>query len=61
MNNKIYFKIEDDVLIKDTPCPEIGEDIYRTEIVINKETFIKCYEAWIENKENRNDEEDRNN
>lgn len=49
-----YFEIQDDVLIKNTPVPNIGNNIIRQEIVIDKETFIKCYEEWIE-KEKPND------
>lgn len=51
---KTYFEIQGDVLIKNTPVPNIGNKIIRREIVIDKETFIKCYEGWIE-KERKND------
>ena len=43
--SKIYFEIYDNVLIKNIPYP--GESIYKQEVVIDKDTFIKCFEAWI--------------
>lgn len=45
--NKIYFDIQDDVLIKNVPVPEYGQNTYKQEIVLDKETFIKCYEKWV--------------
>ena len=44
---KMYFKVEDDIVIKCTPMPEIGEGIYKTEIVMTKEIFQECYKKWI--------------
>lgn len=46
--NKIYFEVEDDVVIKHTPMPEVGENIYKTEVVMTKEIFQECYKKWIE-------------
>ena len=46
--SKIYFEIEGDVVIKYTPVPEIGENTYKTEVVMNKEIFQECYKKWIE-------------
>lgn len=37
--NKIYSEIVDDVVIKHTPMPQIGENIYKTEVVMTKEIF----------------------
>lgn len=54
--NKIYFEVEDDVVIKHTPMPEIGENIYNIEPVMDKDTFIKCYEMWVEPKESEDKE-----
>ena len=45
--NKIYFNVEDDALIKETPMPQFGENTFKTEVVISKEAFIECYEKWI--------------
>ncbi len=45
---KIYFEVEDDVVIKHTPMLGIGENIYKTEVVITKEIFQECYKKWIE-------------
>lgn len=55
--NKIYFEVEDDVVIKYTPALEIGENIYKIEPVMDKDTFIKCYEMWIKPKRNKSDKE----
>ncbi len=50
--NEIFFNIVDDVVIKDTPMPEVGENIYKTEIVMTKEIFQECYKKWIEGDDN---------
>ena len=41
--SRIYFEVEDDVVIRSTPMPEIGENIYKTEVVMTKEIFQECY------------------
>lgn len=45
--SNISFKIENDTVIKEVPLPQYGEFIYQQEVVIDKETFIKCYNEWI--------------
>ena len=54
--NKIYFEVEDNVVIKHTPMPQIGENIYKTEVVMTKEIFQECYKKWVEPRE-RGDKE----
>ena len=54
--NKIYFEVEDDVVIKHTPMSEIGENIYKTEVVMTKEIFQECYKKWIEPQERSGEE-----
>lgn len=49
--NKTYFEVEDDVVIKYTPMPEIGENVYKTEVVMTKEAFQECYKKWVEPQE----------
>lgn len=49
--DKIYFKVEDDVVIKYTPMPEIGKKFYKTEVVMTKEIFQECYKKWVEPQE----------
>lgn len=41
--------IRKDTLYRDTPIEvyEDGVSVCKTEEVITKEAFIKCYEAWI--------------
>jgi len=51
--SKVSFEIEDDAVIKHTPMPEIGEGIYKSEVVITKEIFQKCYKQWIAPQEER--------
>ena len=46
--NEIYFEVEDYAVIKHTPMPEIGEHIYKIEVVMTKEIFQECYKKWIE-------------
>lgn len=44
---KIYFEVEDDVVIKYTPMSDIEENIYKTEVVMTKEIFQECYRKWV--------------
>jgi len=48
----MYFEIENNVVIKYTPTPEMGENICRREVVMTKEIFQECYKKWIEKQEN---------
>jgi hypothetical protein len=52
--SKLYFEVKDDVVTKHTPIPEIGENIYKTEVVMTKDIFQQCYKKWIESQENDN-------
>lgn len=45
--SEIDFAVVDDVVIKSTPMPEMGENIYKTEVVMTKEIFQECYKKWI--------------
>ena len=54
--SKIYFEIEDDIVIKHTPIPEIGENIYKTDVIMTKEIFQECYKKWIESQESEDKE-----
>ena len=49
--NKIYFEVDDGVVIKETPMSKVGENIYKTEVVMTKEIFRECYEKWIKPQE----------
>lgn len=49
--SRIYFEIEDDVVIKHIPMPEIGENIYKTDVVMTKEIFQECYKKWVDTQE----------
>ena len=49
MDNKL--EIVDDKVVRKTSIRECGQDIEVCEVVIDKETFVKCYKKWIENKE----------
>ena len=50
--SKIFFEIKDDAVIKYTPMPEMGKDVYKNEVVMTKEIFKECYKKWIEKQEN---------
>lgn len=52
--NKIYFEVKDDVVVKYTPIPEIGENIFKNEVVMTKEAFQECYKKWVEPQESDN-------
>lgn len=52
----IYFEIDGNVVIRHIPMPEIGKDIYKSEVVMNKEIFQECYKKWVKSQE-RNDKE----
>lgn len=54
--SKVLFEIEDDVVIKYTPEPAMGENIYRSEVVMDKETFQECYKRWIAPQESEDEE-----
>lgn len=54
--NKTYFEVEDDVVIKYIPVPEVGENIYTTEVVMTKEIFQECYNKWVEPQESEDEE-----
>ena len=50
--SEIYFEVKDDVVIKYTPMSVMmGEDTYKAEVVMTKETFQECYKKWIESQE----------
>ena len=40
------FRFERDQLIKITSIPKY-DDVCKSEVVIDKETFIACYKKWI--------------
>jgi Zn finger protein HypA/HybF involved in hydrogenase expression len=44
---KIYFEVKDNAVFKYTPVPEMGENNYKTEVVMTKEIFQECYKKWI--------------
>ena len=47
MTNKVFFTFEGDKLVKTTPCPQCGEDCYKSETVIDKGTFLECMKRWM--------------
>lgn len=51
--SEVYFTFDDDVLFKSTPCPELGENVYKTEIVIDKEAFLECMKRWMTESEGK--------
>ena len=55
--SKIFFKVENDVVVRHTPVPEIGINIYKTDVVMTKDTFQECYKKWIEDKEKMTNQE----
>ena len=34
-------------MIKYTPMPEIGENAYKTEVIMTKEVFKECFKKWV--------------
>lgn len=54
--SKICFEVKDDVVIKYTPMPEIGENICKNEVVMTKEIFQECYKKWVEPQESEDKE-----
>ena len=46
------FHFEDDKLVRDTPMPGVP-GTYKSDIIMTKDVFIKCYQEWIANKENK--------
>ena len=43
------FEVKDDLLIKHVPIPQARtkSKVYTSEVVLDKETFIKCFNEWI--------------
>lgn len=54
--NNIYFEVENGVVIKYIPMPEIGEDVYKAKVVMTKKIFQECYKKWIEPQESEEQE-----
>lgn len=54
--NKIYFEVAGDMVIKNIPVVEAGENIYKAEVVMTKEIFQECYKKWIEPQESEDKE-----
>ena len=44
---EIRFEVKDDALIKNTFISEMGGNTCKSEVVLTKEIFQKCYEKWI--------------
>lgn len=55
--SKIDFEVVDDAVIKYIPMSEIGENIYKPEVVMTKEIFQECYKKWIEPQKSEDEEE----
>lgn len=53
--SEIYFEVVDDAVIKYKPMPEIGEHIYKPEVVMTKEIFQECYKKWIVSQESEDE------
>ena len=49
-NFRVYYEVTDSYLIKHVHTPELGKNIYRSEVIMDKDTFVECYEKWILNK-----------
>lgn len=47
MDNSIGFSLNGDYVVRLIPMPEVGVGIYKSEKVMDKKTFIECYEKWI--------------
>ena len=43
------FHFEDDKLVRDTPMPGVP-GTYKSDVIMTKDVFIKCYQEWIEDK-----------
>ena len=55
--SETYFEVKDDVVIKYTPMSiMMGEDTYKAEVVMTKETFQECYKKWVEPQESEDKE-----
>lgn len=49
--SEIHFEVQGDTVVKYTPIPEAGENVYKTEVVMTKEIFQECYKKWVEPQE----------
>lgn len=54
MNNiEIRFDENDEIVYRYIPAPEYGKGVCKIEPIIDKKTFIKCYEKWIKSDEKK--------
>ena len=54
--SEIQLEVKDDDVIKYTPIPEMGENVYKAEVVMTKEIFQECYKKWVESQESEDKE-----
>ena len=54
-----YFEVDEEKVIVNIPTPEFGMGCYKSITVMDKETFKKCYEMWIESKQDTEQPEDK--
>jgi len=46
----LYFDEEEGIVYRYIHVSECGSNVYRKEPVMDKETFIKCFEEWVKPK-----------
>ena len=47
MDREVTFEIQGDKLVRYTPMPDYGENTCKMDVLMDKETFIKCFREWI--------------
>lgn len=48
-----FFVFDGDKVKRVSPLPEFDDDTVQVEVVMDKKTFIECYERWIKEREGK--------
>ena len=43
----VKFEIKDNKLIRYTPLPQYGQGICQMDVVMDRKTFIECFNKWV--------------
>jgi len=48
-----FFVVDGDKVERVSPLPEFDDDAAQVEVVMDKKTFVECYERWIKESEDK--------
>ena len=47
IDNSVTFSLNGDYVERLISIPEVGNNVFKSEKVMDKKTFIECYKKWI--------------